>query len=116
MGGDGADFIEGSSGRNRIDGGAGSDELLSGTGADVFVFSAGNDHDDIIGFSEAQGDRLELDDAIWTSTAGTLSAAQVLAQFGSVNAAGNLELDFGGGDVIELRGVTTISDSSIDIV
>jgi hypothetical protein len=47
-----------------------------------------------------------------------LTAAQVVVQFGSLNGAGNVELDFRGGNVIELvdRNSLTGLDGNIDIV
>ena len=65
-------------------------------------------------FTAAQGDRLELDDALWGST---LTTAQVVANFAHVVAAG-VSLDFGGGDVLMLAGLTTTAGLAglIDIV
>ncbi len=118
LGGAGNDQLFGSGGNDRVDGGAGNDTVFGGAGADVFVFGAAGGTDDFFGFNAGSGDRLEFDDALWFGTFGALTAAQVVAQFGSINLAGNAELDFGGGDVVELIGLTTLTglESAIDIV
>jgi Ca2+-binding RTX toxin-like protein len=118
LGGAGDDQIFAGGGVDRVDGGTGNDMVFGGAGADVFVFGVNGGLDEFFGYDTFAGDRLELDDALWLGTAGVLTAAQVVAQFGSLNAAGNAELDFGGGNVIELvnRNFLAALDASIDIV
>ena len=64
-------------------------------------------------FDASEGDSLLLDEFLW---GGGLTAAQVVSGFASVNAAGNVEFDFGS-DRLELVGVGSTAglDSSIDI-
>jgi Ca2+-binding RTX toxin-like protein len=62
----GTDTLEGGSGSDRLIGGAGKDTLRGGAGADVFAFSAGDTgtgsagRDQILDFSHAEGDRIDL--------------------------------------------------------
>ncbi len=114
----GNDAINTLGGNDTVFAGAGNDTVEGGAGADVFVFGAAGGTDDFFGFNAGSGDRLEFDDALWFGTFGALTAAQVVSQFGSINLAGNAELDFGGGDVVELIGLTTLTglESAIDIV
>lgn len=116
-GGSGNDTLLGSWGNDTLIGGWDNDSLSGGVGADIFVFGAGNGTDEITDFSRAEGDRLELDDALWTGTHGSLSAAQVISTFGSV-VGGNVVLNFGAGEVITLTGVSTTTglDGALDIV
>lgn len=66
-GGGGDDYIRGGEGDDIISGGAGIDTLYGGDGADTFVFAAGDsnatsgtDHDKVVIFDIAGGDRLDL--------------------------------------------------------
>ncbi len=61
-GGDGDDRLWGGAGADQIEGGSGDDRLSGGRGADVFLFrpDAIGDHDVVIDFSAAQGDRIGL--------------------------------------------------------
>lgn len=58
VGGD--DRIDGGAGNDVLIGGGGHDILTGGTGADHFVFAPGSGTDDILDFSSAQGDRIDL--------------------------------------------------------
>ena len=109
---DGNDSLTGAAGADSLVGGAGNDTLTGGTeadrlagnaGADQFVFRPGEGADTITDFSIAQNDRLKLDDAIW---GGGLTAAQIVGQFASLQAAG-VVLDFGGGQTVTLAGLTS---------
>ena len=120
-GGDGADSLMGGADNDTIWGGIGNDTLIGGTGndlmgggtgADRFVFFTNFGDDDIVGFSLAQGDELRIDDALWTGTHGNLSDAQVIAQFSSFDASGNVVLSFPDGSSITLNGVTTTAGLS----
>jgi Ca2+-binding RTX toxin-like protein len=115
LGGDGDDLIFGGAGDDRLTGGAGNDTVWGGPGADVFVFGAGDGADVFEFFNIGAGDRIELDNAL---LGGTLSAAQVVTTFASINGSGNVQFDFAGGESIELTGVTSVAglDSALDIV
>ena len=115
LGGAGQDRLNGGGGADRLGGGTGDDRLTGGAKADSFVFGNGDGKDRIADFALAQGDRLELDDALWGNSA--LTTAQVVASFAHVAAAG-VSLDFGGGDVLTLAGLTTTAGLAglIDIV
>ncbi|MFW2545263.1 matrixin family metalloprotease [Primorskyibacter sp. 2E107] len=106
-GGDGNDRLLGLDGDDTIYGGAGDDAISGGDGADVFVFADGFGTDVLSDFSLGEGDVIRIDDALWTGTHGTLSEAEMIAEFGSYDASGNLVLDFGGGNAITLTGVTS---------
>ena len=111
-GGDGVDWLFGNAGNDRLDGGAGNDLLRGGAGADTFVFNGG--HDAALDFSLAD-DHLELSASLWS---GTLSVAQVFAQYASTNGT-HIYFDFGGGvdrlwvsnvaDLTALQNLTTIA-------
>jgi Ca2+-binding RTX toxin-like protein len=111
LGGEGDDLIYGASGNDSLDGGTGNDTIYAGAGNDTVVYSDGADE---LQFFSATADRLELDDALWT---GTLTAAQVVSQFGST-VGSDFVLDFGGGNSITLmgQGAVTGLESQIDIV
>lgn len=86
----GRDSLDGSSGNDVVDGGddndlliggAGNDTLIGGTGADLFRFdtlpSATTNRDTITDFSTEEGDRIELENRVFTAlpTLGTLAAS-----------------------------------------
>lgn len=102
---EGNDFIYGGAGDDTLRGGFGTDQLTGGSGADVFEFFGNHDTGWIMDFDPSEGDILRLDDAIWASL-GSLTAAQVVERFGSIDSLGNLVLDFAdyGGAVIVLNG------------
>ncbi|VVT00071.1 Type I secretion C-terminal target domain (VC_A0849 subclass) [Sphingomonas sp. EC-HK361] len=56
----GDDRIDGGAGNDMIVGGGGHDTLIGGTGADHFVFAPGSGIDDILDFSSAEGDKIDL--------------------------------------------------------
>lgn len=58
VGGD--DRIDGGAGNDVLIGGGGHDTLIGGAGADHFVFAPGSGKDDILDFSSAEGDRIDL--------------------------------------------------------
>ncbi|MEL6450263.1 MAG: M10 family metallopeptidase C-terminal domain-containing protein [Pseudomonadota bacterium] len=107
-GGNGSDKFFGGNQVDRIYGGAGFDEMTGGGGADIFVFTVGTNTDRIKDFSTAQGDTLELDDALW-SAYGNLNKWQVATNFASIGASGFVELNFDGGERIILEGVTSLT-------
>ena len=117
-GGTGADRLTGSSGDDRLrgedgndvlSGGAGHDTMTGGAGSDVFVFDGGQDV--LLDFRD-NADTLRIDDALFAGQ--TLTAGQVLAAYAKV-AAGAVVFDFGGGNVLTLRGVTSVSALANDL-
>ncbi|MBO9476090.1 hypothetical protein J7382_00960 [Shimia sp. R11_0] len=106
FGGIGDDFISGGGGNDRLVMGPGNDAAFGGSGADVFVFGRGGGASNRIqDFTISEGDRLELDDALWRDTYGTLTAEQVITIFGSASSVGwgEFTLDFGSGNVLTLE-------------
>ncbi|GGE18787.1 Hemolysin-type calcium-binding repeat-containing protein [Gemmobacter megaterium] len=95
------DKLFGGAGNDTLEGGAGSDTLKGGDGADVFVFGLGAERDRITDFSLAEGDRLQIDRALWD---GDLNVRQVLNLYSEVKG-GNLLLTFGT-DVLRIDGLT----------
>ena len=81
-----------------------------GTLADTFVFDEGFDRDVIEDFRLGE-DILSLT----RDLAGNRNADQVVNAFGDVTANG-VELDFGGGDVVLLEGVSSLSALADDII
>lgn len=87
LSGSGNDTVSGGSGSDTLAGGAGKDRLTGGGDADFFRFDAAlgsSNIDTITDFKTVQGDKIQLDDAIFTAIGPTLE----LAEFRSV-AAGN---------------------------
>jgi len=76
-GGFGNDTLSGGADNDVLNGNFGNDVLTGGLGADVFVFEDGGANT-VTDFSIAQGDILQLDDALW---GGGLSETQVVDQF-----------------------------------
>lgn len=113
-GNNGNDVLNGGGGRDRLIGGNGNDIAIGGNGADVFIFNDGHDRLTIRDFSFTDDDTLRLDDDLWS---GNLSAAQVVNTYGSV-VDDDLVLDFGGGDIVVLQGLTNGAELAnyIDIV
>lgn len=104
----GTDMLSGGTGVDLLDGGTGNDTLtgLADGSRDTFVFRLTYGLDRINGFEQlgAGTDRLQLDDNLWLASQGVLTAAQVVATFGSVNASNTLiTLNFGGGNVLEVQ-------------
>jgi Ca2+-binding RTX toxin-like protein len=105
-GGSGNDRLYGGAGNDTLNGGSGTDDLWGGAGADTFIFAARHGTARIHDFSTAEGDRLHLRTSLWD---GTLSAAQVVANFATV-VGDDLIFTFAGGERIELRGFANIDD------
>ncbi len=106
----GNDLLRGDAGLDTLDGGAGNDVLTGGANRDTFVFANRYGSDRITDF-EDNLDRIQLDDALWS---GSLTAAQVVAQFCTV-VNGNAVFNFGG-DVLTVAGVSDPSILINDIV
>jgi Ca2+-binding RTX toxin-like protein len=109
QGGNARDFLIGGKGRDVLDGGKGNDVLNGGAGADQFIFSAGRDK---ITKFENNRDEVVLDRAALGLNG--KDAQDVLDDYGSI-ISGNAVLDFGGGDILTVRGVTDLSVLADDI-
>jgi Ca2+-binding RTX toxin-like protein len=105
-GGWGRDTLEGGAGDDALDGGYGNDRLTGGAGNDTFVFAAEGGQDVITDFGS--GDILLLDNGLWSASHGWLSTQQIVSTFGSV-ADGNTTLEFDGGEVLVLTGVSDLT-------
>jgi Ca2+-binding RTX toxin-like protein len=83
IGGAGADTLTGNGGNDVLRGGADADVLSGGDGADTFVFNTAlsiQNIDRIVDFSAGDGDRLQLDDAYFsTLTVGALQETEFRA-------------------------------------
>ena len=112
-GGNGNDLLNGGGGDDNLNGGAGDDTLKGGDGADSFVFKDGNDSDVVIDFTLGE-DRLQIDGDL-LSGQGTGQA--IVTRFGTVQG-GDVVLDFGGGDVLRLDGMSNLDAVAdhIDII
>ena len=99
FGGAGHDRLEGGAGQDRLTGATGDDVLFGGGDADTFVFTAG--HDLVTDFQRGL-DTLAIEGDLY---AGTLQPAEILILYGQI-VAGSFEIDFGGGNIITLLGVT----------
>lgn len=109
IGDQGNDVLRGGAGDDWIMGGEGTDTMSGGEGADFFVFQPDSDTDIVTDFDIAGGDMIELIDALWTDHGyGTMTAAQVIAEFATVNAWGATVLSFDGGQTLILQGVTDL--------
>ena len=116
-GGAGDDVIRGDGGDDRLDGGTGNDTLVGGSGADLFVFAPGHQNDRITDFQRGV-DRIDL------------TAFGITGGFAALDGNGNgridrgegggvftakvgtsTVLDFGGGDVLRINGVTDLAES-----
>lgn len=103
VGSQGKDALDGGSGDDRLDGGNGRDILTGGSGSDVFVFADGYGKDRVEDFDPTV-DSIQLDSDLWQ---GNLDASEVLNTYGRVGKNG-VVLDFGEGDVLLLRELTTL--------
>ena len=86
VGGNGNDTLIGNSAANTLTGGAGNDSLTGGGEADSFVFNAAlgvSNIDTITDFSVSQGDKIKLDDSIFSRL--TVSATLDSSQFKSAS-------------------------------
>ena len=105
----GDDYLNGGRGADTLEGGAGNDTLRGGRDGDTFVFNSGRDV--VEEFNARAGDRVALDEALWS---GARTAAQVVAQYGRIEG-GNAVLDFGGVNSLTLEGLTTLNGLSAQI-
>ncbi len=105
----GSDVVFGGTGADTIQGGAGIDLLRGGLGADVFEFTIAGGHDTIIDFRNGK-DRIDLTDQSYKSFA-MLKAFADIEQHGTTTT-----IDFGGGDKIDLLGVTLAQIDASDFI
>jgi serralysin len=103
LGGNGDDILIGEAGLDYLHGEAGRDIMYGGADADWFAFADTNGADTIADFSLLQGDKLRLNDDLWT---GSLTPDQIVARFATVTSAG-VVFNFGDGDKLTLEGVTS---------
>jgi Ca2+-binding RTX toxin-like protein len=94
-----ANTLEGRDGDDRIDGRGGADILTGGNGADTFIYADGGGSDQIVDFSQGQGDKIDL-----TGVAGVFSLAQVQAL--ATQNGPDTVLAFGAGNTLTLQNVT----------
>lgn len=99
----GRDVLFGGAGRDRLHGGDGNDILRGNGGADTFIFRAGDDRDVVRDFRAGQGDKLRLDDNLWS---GGLTKVQVVNRFADV-VNGDVVFDFGA-DELTLDGISSL--------
>ncbi|MCF6432205.1 calcium-binding protein [Leisingera sp. MMG026] len=110
-GGKGQDVLIGGRGNDTLDGGRGDDLLKGGAGADHFVFSTGKDK--IAKFNDGT-DTLVLDK--FALGIEQLNAAEILETHGRMAGDNLAILDFGGGDILKIRGVSDLSSLADDII
>ncbi|WP_395540149.1 CAP domain-containing protein [Neotabrizicola sp. sgz301269] len=115
FGNQGNDLVDGGWGNDRLVGVGGNDTLTGGPGADRFEFYAATGSDLVTDFKLADGDRLALDDGLWSNAA--LTKVEVVESYATVTGNGVL-LDFGSSGTIFLAGVTTLNglSNAIDII
>ena len=107
--GAGDDLIGAGDGDDVIFGGEGNDTLFGETGADDFMFNERLGMDEVRDFSQAEGDRILLDQEIWQPVHGILALPEVMTLFGSVTNGVGL-LDFQDGNTIEIQGLTNLAE------
>ena len=109
-GGSGNDKLNGGAGNDTLWGEAGSDQLTGGTGSDIFVYKAGDGSDLVMDFTvksktgaaDATDDRIDLRSFGYTDYADFKAN---VASFGNVGS--DVQIDFGGGDVLTIKNTTT---------
>ncbi len=117
-GGSGIDKLLGNAGNDWLDGGRGGDRLIGGDGNDTLTGGGGRDH-----FVYAKGvdvvrdftlgvDDIAFSRSLWGGA--RINPAEVVVQYASVHGA-NLHFDFGGGNVLILRGTTNTTTIADDI-
>ncbi len=103
IGGAGNNSLNGGPGDNVLVGGTGNDTMRGGPGADTFIYMQGHQRVLIEDFTFEEQDRLVLDARLWDRAG--LSPDAVLDRFGRV-VADDTVLDFGGGDIVTLLGIS----------
>ena len=96
----GADVLDGGLGNDTLSGGTGDDSLTGGGGVDVFAIAAGEGVDQVLDFSIADGDRLQV------NIDGTnITSVTELIQNLSTDSSGNLLVGLGDGAGLTLVGI-----------
>ncbi len=126
IGGSGNDTLTGGSGNNTLTGGTGNDILTGGAGADTFKFGeqGSANLDQILGFSNAQGDKIDISALLGTAQS---AADTAIANYVQLAIAGNdivLQVDtsghgaFSGGshDVVTLANYAVSNPHIVDVV
>ena len=111
-GGEGRDYLQGEAGADILNGGIGKDTLNGGADADVFVFSDGGNRDVILDF-ETGTDIMRIEAAAGD---GGLTAAGIVAGACLISGGTATLLDFGDGDRIILRDITSVTTADFEIV
>lgn len=91
FGGQGSDTLFGDEGDDVLSGDLGNDTLIGGGGADRYGFGQNSGTDLILGFSQTEGDRLDLQGQTFTV---------------GITANGDALLSLSGGGTVELAGIT----------
>ncbi|MGU3537897.1 calcium-binding protein [Methylobacterium sp. A54F] len=92
FGGQGADTLCGGVGDDRLSGDLGDDVLIGGAGADTYLFGVNSGRDLILGFSAAEGDRLDFGGQSFTQTVTGRDLVVTLAGGGVVEISGGANL------------------------
>src|SRR6185369_16988195 len=108
-GNSGNNVLEGQNGNDVLDGRTGNDTLTGGANADTFIYGNGYGADIITDFVHGQVDKIDL-----TGVSGVYSLADVQAIATQVG--GNTVINFGGGNTLQLNGVTASALVSSDFV
>jgi len=110
-GGNQADRLKGGGGKDLLNGGKGKDVLTGGNGVDTFEFNNNHGADRITDFTLGV-DNLLLSDELWGSK--LLSDQEVVDKYASlVN--GDVQFNFGNGNLITMTGVTSTTDLAGDL-
>lgn len=104
----GDDTLYGGTGNDRLEGDAGNDALWGDDGADVFRFETGRDR---VEDFQNNSDTLAFDDALWGGGAKTAAQIMSYAHMDGTTAV----FDFGGGRVLTVAGVTSLSLLTDDV-
>ena len=112
LGGTGSDLLNGNAGADVLDGGAGDDILRGGIGADTFVFGPDMGVDVVIDFQN-NIDTIQIDATLLAEAA---PVAEDLRDYASINADGNLVLNFGGGNTVTFNNTGTVAAILDDVV
>ncbi len=109
FGNEGRDILVGGDGDDVLTAGGGMDIMRGGAGADEFHFARGGNLALVRDFDPDDGDMLVLNSDLWD---GNLTAAEVVAEKGSLNAGGHAWLRFGQGDRIILTDYDDLANLS----
>ena len=118
FGGAGDDILNGGVGPDVLDGGTGNDQLFGQSGADSFVFALGYEADRVRDF-EDDVDTIQINADLIAGNASVNTLADILDPANGIISqvnANNVQLDFGGGDILTITATgITIADVMDDI-